>query len=100
MITEGNKAHPVDLNDHFFGPIIKEVHWDSSPIVVVTIEGGFGIFNVQEILDTTFLDINDNFADPTASLGIISKEAYQNFAKYDPDLTVNLERILNFSVYA
>src|SRR6266446_1210424 len=95
MITQGSNAHPVALNNHFFGPIIKEVHWNSAPIVVVTVEGGFGIFNVQETAQIT----NDNYANPFAKPGAIAKEAYQGFAKYDPDFTVNLERILNFSVY-
>src|SRR5712671_3695473 len=27
MITQGDAAHPLNVNDHFFGPIIKEVHW-------------------------------------------------------------------------
>src|ERR1700687_1190652 len=29
MLTQGSKDHPVKLNDHFFGPIIKSVHWGS-----------------------------------------------------------------------
>lgn len=37
MITQGSAAHPVQLNDHFFGPKIKEVHWG----------GGIGVLQIE-----------------------------------------------------
>jgi hypothetical protein len=36
MITRGNAARPYDPNDHFFGPITKEVHWNTVLVALVT----------------------------------------------------------------
>ena len=48
MITQGDAAHPVKLNDHFFGPKIKEVHWASGGIGILQIDCPQGlVYNLQ-----------------------------------------------------
>lgn len=72
MITQGNAAHPVKLNDHFFGPKIKEVHWGGIiGVLIVDIPEG----------------IIPTFADPLFSSLMNSKAigdivTHEDFAKY------------------
>lgn len=35
MLTQGSKTNPVKLNDHVFGPILKEVHWGGKPPTII-----------------------------------------------------------------
>lgn len=44
MITEGSVGNAVVLNDHLWGPKIKEIHWNPlDPIVVLTVTAGVPI---------------------------------------------------------
>lgn len=51
-IKQGNREHPVDLNDHVFGPIITEVHWAL---------GGTAVLEMIYVPGTSFVD----FVDPS-----------------------------------
>src|SRR5712691_7471319 len=85
---EGSIARPVSLDP--FQRIV-EVNWGSAPILVMNIDGGFGYY-ITFAIDPT---ADPNFADPPASIGVISKDAYRRFSKYDPDFNFSLGLVLD-----
>lgn len=46
MITQGDKDHPVQLNDHLWGDKITEVHWNPGGIVTVEVTFVPGLANI------------------------------------------------------
>lgn len=61
MLSQGDAKNPLVLNNHIWGPIIKEVHW-----------GGFALFELTYPDDFNWFFLIETPADPTAVPPVIA----------------------------